>query len=613
MPYARVLGLLGLACGVLSARPPLPTISANDNRVPAGTLRDGVLTLHLAVTRGMWFPDGTDNPGTEALTFTEDGHAPSIPGPLIRVPAGTEVRTTVHNALRDSSVVVYGLSGAGGLSDSVRLQPGDTRELVRRATAPGTYLYRAVTWMHGGTADPRYGSDAALAGAFIVDPAGAVPHDRVLVLLQWIDSTRLKPVAGSGEGEELLTINGRSWPHTERMQYDVGDTIRWRVVNASFAVHPMHLHGSFFTVLSHGGLGSDTLFAPRDRYVAVTDRIAGLGTAELQWVPAHAGNWLFHCHLNFHVLAHPPLGPEPTGPAGGETHAMTDMGHVPMGGLILGVHVSGPVAPDPVPQRTLRLVVEQYDSIPGELVPPFSFEADNARRRTIPAAPIVVTQNEPIAITVVNHAHEPTSVHWHGLEIQSYYDGVPGFGGDPTRTTPLVAAGDSFTVRMAPPRAGTFIYHAHYDDIRQLGGGMYGALIVLPRGAKWDAAHERPVIFSLPRDTGAIAIDGVNHPTITMTRGETYRLRLVNITLDVANLLVVLKRDSTVQTWTPIARDGADLPVYRRVPTPASVPVTIGETYDVLYTPDRVGTLVLEARNTKTHRLLRSASVAVSP
>jgi hypothetical protein len=40
-----------------------------------------------------------------------------------------------------------------------------------------------------------------------------------------------------------VMINGRSWPNTERLTYDVGDTIRVRVINASGAPRPMRLYG----------------------------------------------------------------------------------------------------------------------------------------------------------------------------------------------------------------------------------------------------------------------------------------------------------------------------------------------------------------------------------
>lgn len=602
MMNVRVPGLLVALIGALGGTVPADRVVANDNRTPAGTLANGVLTLHLRVTHGVWHPDGDDAPGADIIAFAEEGHAASVPGPLVRVPVGTEIRTAVRNALADSSVVVYGLSGARGLADSVRIQPGETRTMVTRATAPGTYLYRGVRWVRSDSADPRLGSDAMLGGAVVVDPPGAPVRDRVLVIFQWRDPARLHP--RRIQTPELLSVNGRSWPHTERLEYQLGDTIRWRVVNASFDVHPMHLHGAFFTVTSHGGLNTGSAVAPAARRSVVTERMTPLSTMTAEWVPAHAGNWLFHCHLNFHIIAHPPLGEETSAP----TSAMSEH---EMGGLAMGVHVAGPVAADARPHRWLRLVARQYDSVPGDYVPPFSYETNDAARMTIPAAPIVVTQGEPIAITVVNHLREPTSVHWHGLEIQSYYDGVPGFDGDGSRMAPLVMPRDSFVVRMTPPRAGTFIFHSHYDDIRQQGGGMYGAFIVLPRGTSWDPRHDCVILIGTARDTSAPRINGMNHPSIAMTRGRSYRLRLINITLDRADLTVSLVRDGTLATWRPIAQDGADLAPTQVHDAPATLPLTIGETEDVMFTPRAAGSFALEVRGPR-QRLLREATLLVA-
>ena len=83
---------------------------------------------------------------------------------------------------------------------------------------------------------------------------------------------------------------------------------------------------------------------------------------------------------------------------------------------------------------------------------------------------LTVTRGERTAITVVNQLSEPTSVHWHGIELESYYDGIPGWSGAGTKTAPFIAPADSFTAVFTPPRAGTFMYHAHADDIHQLTG-----------------------------------------------------------------------------------------------------------------------------------------------
>jgi manganese oxidase len=568
------------------AQSALPRIAANDNRVSAGRLENGLLTLKLDVVRATWHPDRDEDPGVDILAFQEEGHAPSIPAPLIRVPVGTEIRTTVRNTLTDSAIVVFGLSGGRTLADSVRIQPGEARELVTRASAAGTFLYFACTRVRG----IREGSDRMLSGAFVVDEPGKRMPDRVLVLHQWIDPERLKPFPGAVE--EVLTINGKSWPNTEHFNYNLGDTIRWRIVNGSFDVHPMHLHGAYYTVLSRGKLTTDSTYTAQQKRHVVTERLGPLSTVMMEWSPERAGNWLFHCHLTFHIQPHPPLGDMKASSEKPAAHTMPGMG-----GLVALTTIHGPVAKDVTPRRKLRLVVQQYDSISGEFVPPFSYRFDDEKKFASPGPPIVVQQNEPIAITVVNRAKDPTSVHWHGLEIQSYYDGVPHHGGDAKRTTPLVQPNDSFIVKMTPPRAGTFIYHSHADEIRQQGGGLYGAFVVLPAGKQWDAEHDRPIVFSDVRDTtNAVLINGSVDGTITVKAGETYRLRFINITLARPNLQVWLMNWDTALAWNAVAKDGMDLPAVQAGTKPAKSFLTIGETLDVLFTPQQRGELTLSAR-----------------
>lgn len=65
----------------------------NDNRTPAGTLRDGVLELDLEARPVRWqgersdlAPDAGDPTVVEVLGFAEAAGPVMIPGPLIRVP-----------------------------------------------------------------------------------------------------------------------------------------------------------------------------------------------------------------------------------------------------------------------------------------------------------------------------------------------------------------------------------------------------------------------------------------------------------------------------------------------------------------------------------------------
>ena len=55
---------------------------------------------------------------------------------------------------------------------------------------------------------------------------------------------------------------------------------------------------------------------------------------------------------------------------------------------------------------------------------------------------------------MVNHLDAPTTIHWHGLELDSYYyDGVVG-GGAGDQVTPAIQPGASFVARFTPAAPG---------------------------------------------------------------------------------------------------------------------------------------------------------------
>ena len=63
-----------------------PKALPNDNRVPAGTLKGGVLTVRLVARPAAWHPEGAQGCGLRVHAFAEEGKSAQIPGPLIRVP-----------------------------------------------------------------------------------------------------------------------------------------------------------------------------------------------------------------------------------------------------------------------------------------------------------------------------------------------------------------------------------------------------------------------------------------------------------------------------------------------------------------------------------------------
>ncbi len=282
-----------LVGGAASARRALPVAAPNDNRTPAGTLREGVLTISLEATHATWYPDGDSLPGMPIEVFAESGKQPTAPGPLLRVPAGTEIRASVRNSLDRDTITLYMParitdSTKGGALDSLVLAPGEVRELCIRAARPGNYLYHANART---PLDRVLRMRGFLAGAIVVDSANVPrPKDRIFVLLSSVDSVTSAGLPDTRRG--ILAINGRSWPHTERLDATVGDTLVWRVINASPEVHPMHLHGFYFRVDAFDGPQALPASKASGGRMAVTEHMLPFTTMTLSWTPERAGNWL---------------------------------------------------------------------------------------------------------------------------------------------------------------------------------------------------------------------------------------------------------------------------------------------------------------------------------
>jgi FtsP/CotA-like multicopper oxidase with cupredoxin domain len=584
-------------------------ILINDNRSPAGTLRSGVLTVRLEVREGEWHPERGTDPGIAVRAFAEEGKPTQIPGPLIRVPEGTEIHAFVRNPLSRGTLVMNGLSTRGATttpaSEAIKIPAGTTRELRFIAGAPGTYFYYARVDSAGDTDESTV--DAELSGAFVVDPRGAPPEarDRVFILALWS-----KRVLLNGQVDPSVplrfTINGRSWPHTERLVYNTGDTVRFRVINASGAVHPMHLHGFYFNVRSRGTSFVDSIFPPNAPYRVVTERTPVGRTFTMTWVPERAGNWMFHCHDNFHVLRNAPLDGTPLPPE--HLQHVTNHARDMMGGLVMGIEVrsrsTADVAPQSGTRRKLRLVA-RVDS--GSTVdnPAYRYvlqeggKSIQARGPLLNGPTILLRRGEPVSITVVNELPEATAVHWHGIELESYFDGVAGFAGQGARISPAIAPRDSFEARFTPPRSGTFIYHPHADEVRQQTAGLSGALVVVDSPEAFNPANDIVLLLSVPRtDAGSFTlVNGTKMPApLDLKVGQRYRLRVIDIHTFRPSMIVRIQRDSSlvnVLTWRAVAKDGMDLPSERATVRPAVQQMGNGETYDFEFSPTEPGDLRL--------------------
>jgi FtsP/CotA-like multicopper oxidase with cupredoxin domain len=221
-------------------------------------------------------------------------------------------------------------------------------------------------------------------------------------------------------------------------------------------------------------------------------------------------------------------------------------------------------------------------------------QAPNPQEASVPGPVLVLKRNEPVEITLLNELPEATAIHWHGIELESYYDGVPGWGSNGVSTTPPILPGGRFVVRFTPPRAGTFIYHTHSHDTRQLASGLYGAIVVTDPGETFDPERDHVLVLGMEGDKDTqryerfpVVVNGRRDTVLTLKAGVPNRLRFVNITTNFGGLNVSLTANNNQPiVWKAVAKDGAELPPAQQEMRPAvRQTVSVGETYDFVVDP----------------------------
>ena len=158
-----------------------------------------------------------------------------------------------------------------------------------------------------------------------------------------------------------------------------------------------------------------------------------------------------------------------------------------------------------VSRRHLRLVA-QRDSGGTDAEPSFGYvlheraSAAPSRAPLLPGPTIMLKRGEPVSITVVNELPEATAVHWHGIELESYFDGVAGYSGHGRRIAPAIAP--RRLVRGALHAAA--VGHVHVSPARRRGAPAAGrparvrcSWSTIP--ATFDPARDIVLLLTVPR------------------------------------------------------------------------------------------------------------------
>ncbi len=261
-----------------------------------GQIVEGFFDNHVAMHHGR---------RGELLTANGD------PENTLRVPPGARVRLRLINAsngrwydpdfegLAASVIAVDGqLTSAPVALEDVTLAPGSRLDVVFDAPlTPG--VHRVV--------DAAAGPPVTIATVVVEGDAASargVPFEHAGVVPNWADAellaTDLELRFELGIDDDLFSrfrVNGRSYPDVEPVQLVQGRFTKIRMVNRTGLLHPIHLHGQFFKVLSRGGVPVDEPFF-RETVLMESEEVIEIGI-----VPSDTGQWLLHCHIQEHADA----------------------------------------------------------------------------------------------------------------------------------------------------------------------------------------------------------------------------------------------------------------------------------------------------------------------
>lgn len=106
----------------------------------------------------------------------------------------------------------------------------------------------------------------------------------------------------------------------------------------------------------------------------------------------------------------------------------------------------------------------------------------------IPGPTLRFKEGKHAVIHVTNKLNEETSVHWHGLLLPNFMDGVPYL------TTPPIRPGKTFTYDFPLIHSGTYWFHSHTGLQEQL--GVYGSIIIDPAEKELQYDHDLVLLLS---------------------------------------------------------------------------------------------------------------------
>ncbi|HET7361115.1 MAG TPA: multicopper oxidase domain-containing protein [Salinimicrobium sp.] len=140
-------------------------------------------------------------------------------------------------------------------------------------------------------------------------------------------------------------------------------------------------------------------------------------------------------------------------------------------------------------EKENRNVVKYYLTIDEEMV---NITGEDRMGMTvnngIPGPTLRFTEGDYAVIYVTNNMDVETSVHWHGLLVPNFMDGVPYL------TTPPILPGTTFKYEFPIKQAGTYWYHSH--TMLQEQRGVYGSIVIDDPQEAQDYDHDLVLVLA---------------------------------------------------------------------------------------------------------------------
>lgn len=179
-----------------------------------------------------------------------------------------------------------------------------------------------------------------------------------------------------------------------------------------------------------------------------------------------------------------------------------------------------------------------------------------------PGPTIEVTEGDKVRIIVKNELPEPTTIHWHGIELPFAQDGS-------SDANPILP-GKTHIYEFTPYQSGTYFYHSGFNIAKQEMYGLAGLLVIHPKNG-YGHKIDRDIAILLQEwailpgnvDPNLVTMNfnwftfnghsAPSIPIINIKQGERVRIRLGTMMMDSHPIHI------HGYTWTVVGTEGGPI------------------------------------------------------